>query len=353
MPQGGGNNWGGGGGHGGGGGGSNNYNSNSNKNINNNSISNSVNAGSSVNISGGGYSNWSQTPVYPQTVCLNVETAPDAPAPAPAVAETVETYTQTTDSSYSHTRRTHHVTHVRHVTHRVTHPRKARAVHTIVRYISRPSVTHTTRTVTRTVYPAGYTGYEGQVVDSNTTYSSGSYTNSVSGYGVSGSTEYGSGTGALIGLHMMAVEAACLNGSGASQPAVQLSGERTVDGRYSGEVYRCYGGMRLRIRMAPTDGRNVNFNNARFLSCDRGESLWHNRGVLSCSGEQGRVDERDLMQRYGTGIKIINVAVSERNLPIRQIDPGMLPPPTVTVPSRSCNCSTNMVFDGGVGGFVQ
>ena len=350
MPNGGGNNWGG-GGHGGGGGSSNNYNSNynSNKNINNNSITNSVNAGSSVTISGGGYSNWSQTPGYPQTVGLNVETASEAPA----VAETVETYTQTTDGSrYSHSSRTHRTKQVRHVKHHVTHARKSTA-RTVVRYVSRPSVTHSTRTITRTIYPAGYTGYEGQVVESNTTYSSGTNTNTVSAYGVSGSSVYGNATGTLIGLHLMAVEAACLDGSGASQPSVQLSGERMLDGGYSGEVYRCYGGMRLRIRMAPSDGHSVNFSSARFLSCDRGESLWHNRGVLSCGGERGRVNERDLMQRYGTGVKIINVAVSERSQPIRQMDPGMLPPPPVAAPSRGCNCSTNMVFDGGVGGFVQ
>jgi len=129
------------------------------------------------------------------------------------------------------------------------------------------------------------------------------------------------------------LQAACIDDKGVPHPASQVFGERNVNGSYSGEVYRCIAGTRLQYI---ADGKSYD--------CDKNDALWHEGGRLECRRQKAAraCNERSLLRKFGAGTKRLTLTTTENYMAQREV-----------VKQSAASHSSNMVFDGGVGGFVQ
>jgi hypothetical protein len=141
----------------------------------------------------------------------------------------------------------------------------------------------------------------------------------------------------------MIIQASCIDDKGVPHPASQVSGDRNVDGRYTGELYRCIAGTRLQYTVADYDGQ-IRINGGLTTDCRKGEALYHDGGQVSCRAQTQQRDcnERSLLRRFGAGEKILTLTTTENYMAERQV-----------VRQARATHQTSMVFDGGVGGFVQ
>jgi hypothetical protein len=291
---------------------------------------------SSTVIYGGGYSNWSQTPGTPQTMPLNVVTEAPAPVLAPAPVRIVETT------------RTEKVVQKKVVAKRkVVKKKKVIACATPVKVV-KPAPKPVIRRVAVVKKPvvvqqqqATRTVVERTVVYEGNAYQSSGYM-AQSAYGQSGYAQ------SLI-YRATALQAVCMDDRSAPRAAAQVQGQRELDGGYAGEVYRCAPSERLVATLAAFEGNQASLNGGRSLSCHKGEALWYERGGLFCrpaiAASAGFED--DLLRRYGTGIKVVSIAYTQVQSGVQRSEAA-----------SGCNCInagslTTMVFDGGVGGFVQ
>lgn len=95
---------------------------------------------------------------------------------------------------------------------------------------------------------------------------------------------------------------------------------------------------------ANIDFSHVNFDGGKMMTCQKGDALWFEHGNLTCRVQipQRQCNERSLLRRFGTGIKVLTVTrieTTQRQV-ARQVE-------------RSSASSTVMTFNGGVGGFVE
>lgn len=138
------------------------------------------------------------------------------------------------------------------------------------------------------------------------------------------------------------IEANCIDDTGVPHPASQVFPDRDIASSYRGEIYRCIAGTHMQWVYATYDGSHVSFDNGQTNSCRKNEALWHENGQLTCRPQiaERQCNERSLLRRFGAGIKILTMMRTEAVTKQRQM---------ATMSSQR----TVMVFDGGVGGFVQ
>jgi hypothetical protein len=123
--------------------------------------------------------------------------------------------------------------------------------------------------------------------------------------------------GAHAGAHAqepVEVSAICIDVRGAPHPAAQTFMERDAPADFEGELFRCLAGTRLRY-----DADHA------VRDCAPGEALWFGAGALSCrtASEQPREHDRDLLRRFGPGVKLVRLA---------QEAPLAPPPPRTAYP---------------------
>ncbi len=200
------------------------------------------------------------------------------------------------------------------------------------------------------------------------------------------------------------IQASCLDDTGVPHPASQVFSDRDVANSYSGELYRCIAGTHMQIVMADClDGAGgfaadhavsesssysrseereehssyghgshgyasgnsesqeehassasgthrvdaaclsrVNFDGGKTMTCQKGDALWFDHGNMTCRAQipARQCNERSLLRRFGVGMKMLTVTRSESFSRKREV-------------TASRSSSSVMVFDGGVGGFVQ
>ncbi|UDF03840.1 hypothetical protein [Asticcacaulis sp. AND118] len=138
---------------------------------------------------------------------------------------------------------------------------------------------------------------------------------------------------------MMIIEAACIDDKGVPHPASQVFGGKDVNSAYAGEVYRCIAGTKMRYTLTDKEG-----GDGKSYDCRKGEALWHEGNQVRCQTQQAAraCNERSLLRKFGAGIKILTLVTTENYMAQREV-----------VKQSSASYSSTMVFDGGVGGFVQ
>jgi hypothetical protein len=139
------------------------------------------------------------------------------------------------------------------------------------------------------------------------------------------------------------IQAFCFDDKEVPHPASQLSPDQAIDEMYEGEVYRCIAGTHMQITIAKW-AEHISFEGGHTLTCAKGEALYHvaghGGGQLVCRPQIPARDcnERSLLRRFGAGIKILTLVITERYTAYRE---------------TSHESSTGVIsFDGGVGGVV-
>ena len=140
------------------------------------------------------------------------------------------------------------------------------------------------------------------------------------------------------------IQASCIDDTGVPHPASQVFQGRDIANDYVGEVYRCIAGTHMQWTYADYSGTDINFDGGKNMTCDKNQALWFEHGQLTCKVQiqQRQCNERSLLRRFGVGIKILTLTRTETITKQRQV-----------AVQQSSASSGYMVFDGGVGGFVQ
>jgi hypothetical protein len=139
------------------------------------------------------------------------------------------------------------------------------------------------------------------------------------------------------------IQAVCIDDRSIPHPASQVSPDRNIDDAFEGEMYRCIAGASLQATIADYHER-VDFSGGRTLTCQKNDALWHGRGgKVECRRQTPARDcnERSLLRRFGAGIKILTMVVTERYTAYREEEE-----------KSEAFVATSMSLDGGVGGIV-
>ena len=140
------------------------------------------------------------------------------------------------------------------------------------------------------------------------------------------------------------IQAFCFDDKDVPHPASQTFADRGVDEMFEGEIYRCIAGTHMQVTIAPWR-EQISFEGGKTLTCAKGEALWHSGGHggghLVCKPQIPARDcnERSLLRRFGAGIKVLTLVMTEKYQAYRERSSGAT--------------TTAMTFDGGVGGFVN
>jgi hypothetical protein len=145
-------------------------------------------------------------------------------------------------------------------------------------------------------------------------------------------------------IEKVVIQAFCFDDKNVPHPASQVQPDRDVAEAYEGEVFRCIAGSHMQVTIAPWR-ELISFEGGQTLTCQKGEALWHaagqGGGKLVCRPQIPARDcnERSLLRRFGAGIKILTLVMTEKYQAYRE---------------HSSEATTSaMTFDGGVGGFVN
>lgn len=139
------------------------------------------------------------------------------------------------------------------------------------------------------------------------------------------------------------IQAVCIDARQIPHPASQVRPDRDIDSAYEGELYRCIAGSWLQATIADFDGK-VDFSGGKTLACGKGDALYHGRdGKVTCRPQTRARDcnERSLLRRFGTGIKVLTITEIEKYTAYREEEERVAE-----------SVSTSMSLDGGVGGYV-
>ena len=139
------------------------------------------------------------------------------------------------------------------------------------------------------------------------------------------------------------IQAVCIDDRTIPHPASQVSPDRNIDDAFEGEMYRCIAGTWLQATIADYHEK-IDFSGGRTLTCQKNDSLWHGRGgKVECRPQTPARDcnERSLLRRFGAGIKILTMIVTERYTAYREEEE-----------KSETFVATSMSLDGGVGGIV-
>lgn len=140
------------------------------------------------------------------------------------------------------------------------------------------------------------------------------------------------------------IQAFCIDDREIPHPASQVSPDRDIDDAYDGELYRCIAGTFLSATIAEYSGQ-VDFSGGKTLVCRKGDALAHlPGGKVECRPQKpGRdCNERSLLRRFGAGIKILTMVMTETYTAYREEEER----------SSETSVTTAMSLDGGVGGIV-
>jgi len=139
------------------------------------------------------------------------------------------------------------------------------------------------------------------------------------------------------------IQAFCFDDKDVPHPASQTSPDRDVDEMFDGEIYRCIAGTHMQVTIAPW-AEKISFEGGKTLACAKGEALYHvagkGGGKLECRKQIPARDcnERSLLRRFGAGIKVLTLVVTEKYTAYRE--------------ESHSSGSSLMMLDGGVGGVV-
>ncbi len=145
-------------------------------------------------------------------------------------------------------------------------------------------------------------------------------------------------------IEKVVIQAFCFDDKEVPHPASQVQPDREIAEGYEGEVYRCIAGSHMQVTIAPWR-EMISFEGGQTLACQKGEALWHAAGQgggrLVCKPQIPARDcnERSLLRRFGAGIKILTIVMTEKYQAYRE--------------HSSAAATTAMTFDGGVGGIVN
>ena len=145
-------------------------------------------------------------------------------------------------------------------------------------------------------------------------------------------------------MEKVVIQAFCFDDKDVPHPASQVQPDREIAEGYEGEVYRCIAGTHMQVTIAQWR-EQVSFEGGQTLTCQKGEALWHSAGQgggrLVCKAQIPARDcnERSLLRRFGAGIKILTIVMTEKYQAYREHSGGAV--------------TTAMTFDGGVGGIVN
>jgi len=142
-------------------------------------------------------------------------------------------------------------------------------------------------------------------------------------------------------VEKVVIQAFCFDDKDVPHPASQVSPDKDIDEMYDGEIYRCIAGAHMQITIAPW-AEQISFENGKTITCQKGEALYHvaahGGGRLECRPQIPARDcnERSLLRRFGAGIKILTIVLTERYTAYRE--------------ESHESSSGVMSLDGGVGG---
>ena len=141
----------------------------------------------------------------------------------------------------------------------------------------------------------------------------------------------------------VAIQAVCLDDRTIPHPASQTGPDRNVEDGFEGEIYRCIAGTWLQATIADFHER-ADFSGGQTLTCRKMEALYHaHGGKVECRPQTPARDcnERSLLRRFGAGIKVLTMIVTERYTAWRE-----------ETEKVETSVATSMSLDGGVGGTV-
>lgn len=153
-------------------------------------------------------------------------------------------------------------------------------------------------------------------------------------------------------IKIIVIRAVCIDDRNVPHAASQVTPDRDIDDRYDGELYRCLAGTRLQATYSEWAGK-VDFDKGETLMCRKGEALYYKGGAVVEGGQRaGKMEcrpqkaardcnERSLLRRFGAGVKVIKVVITETYTAYRE----------ETVQSAETR-SFSMSLDGGVGGIA-
>lgn len=98
------------------------------------------------------------------------------------------------------------------------------------------------------------------------------------------------------------IQAICYDAQGNPHPASQVFGGRDVANDYTGELYRCMSGTRMRYTF-----------DSRSYDCEPGQALWYEGARVECRTQIARrpCNERSLLRRFGPGDKVVRIRDTE------------------------------------------
>lgn len=144
-------------------------------------------------------------------------------------------------------------------------------------------------------------------------------------------------------IEKVVIQAFCFDDKEVPHPASQVSADRDIDEAYDGEVYRCIAGAHMQVTIAKW-AEQISFEGGQTLTCAKGEALYHvpghGGGKLECRPQVPARDcnERSLLRRFGAGIKVLTMVITERYTAFRE--------------SSHESTAGVISLDGGVGGVV-
>ncbi|HEY5107760.1 MAG TPA: hypothetical protein VII73_13490 [Caulobacteraceae bacterium] len=166
----------------------------------------------------------------------------------------------------------------------------------------------------------------------------------ISGLNVEGIAQRASYEATRTLYKKVVIQAFCFDDRDVPHPASQVLPDRDIDDAYDGELYRCIAGAHMQVTIADWK-QQISFAGGQTLACGKGDALYHfpgapgSGGRIACRPQKPARDcnERSLLRRFGAGIKILSIMVTEKYTAYRE-------------EKSSSSTAMGMSLDGGVGG---
>lgn len=144
------------------------------------------------------------------------------------------------------------------------------------------------------------------------------------------------------------IRATCLDDKDVPHPASQVIPDKNLDSTYEGEIFRCIAGTTIQYVYGDYTGSD-NFTGGTTVVCKKNDAIWYApgksgaAGAVSCRPQLPARDcnERSLLRRFGAGVKIVDVTLTETFTDYRE-----------EVVQQQASSGYTFTQDGGVGGFT-
>jgi hypothetical protein len=144
------------------------------------------------------------------------------------------------------------------------------------------------------------------------------------------------------------IRATCMDDKDVPHPASQVIPDKNLDNTYEGEIFRCIAGTTIQYVYGDYAGSD-NFNGGTTVVCKKNDAVWFApgkngaAGAVSCRPQLAARDcnERSLLRRFGAGVKIVEVTLTETYTDYRE-----------EVVQQQASSGYTFTMDGGVGGFT-